>query len=348
MKDKEAKEEELRALAARARLERAGVAQIDAMAGGGGRSLPAAFLAAQRDDNSDALDHGDARHGSARPGMRVSSGGDFADSRGHEAGGEFEDEGDTEGAEARERLRADRKREREKDLRMEAAGGKRGRLARDEDRDITERVALGQHVGRSGAAAGGEAIYDTRLFNQTSGVGGGLGAEDGESLETPMPLPRWRPTLSHFLTADYNVYSKAWRTDTSAAVAGYRPRASADGELSAEAAEQMRKLQDVSRVRASTDFEGVAQGSSNATGSGGGRAAGAPVQFEKDSDPFGVDQMMHDAKRGSALDRIGRSSGHGYMTAAAGGASSADELAAGGSGRDRLAFHEAREHGGRR
>ena len=108
----------------------------------------------------------------------------------------------------------------------------------------------------------------------------------------------------------------------------------------------MRKLQDVSRFRASTDFEGVEQGGG---GGGGGRAAGAPVQFEKDAaDPFGLDQMLHDAKRGSALDRIGRSSGHGYMTAAAGGASSADELAAGGSGRDRLAFQEAREHGGRR
>ena len=88
---------------------------------------------------------------------------------------EQDDEGDAEGAEARDRLRADRKREREKDLRLEAAGGKKGRLARDEDRDITERVALGQHVGRAGPAAGGEAIYDTRLFNQTSGVGGGGG-----------------------------------------------------------------------------------------------------------------------------------------------------------------------------
>lgn len=151
--------------------------------------------------------------------------------------------------------------------------------------------------------------------------------------------------------ADYNVYSKPWRTDTSAAAAGYRPRASADGELSAEAAEeQMRKLQDVSRFRASTDFEGVEHsGAGAAAGAGGGRAAGAPVQFEKDaSDPFGIDTMLHDAKRGSALDRIGRSGGHGFMSAAAGGASSADELAMGGSGRDRMAFQEAREHAGRR
>lgn len=118
----------------------------------------------------------------------------------------------------------------------------------------------------------------------------------------------------------------------------------------------MRKLQDVSRFRASTDFEGVEHGGGGgggaaaAGGGGGGRAAGAPVQFEKDAaDPFGLDQMLHDAKRGSALDRIGRTSGHGYMTAAAGGASSSAELAAGGgSGRDRLAFQEAREHGGRR
>jgi hypothetical protein len=53
-------------------------------------------------------------------------------------------------------------------------------MARDEDRDVTERVALGQHVGRAAGVAGGEAIYDTRLFNQTSGVGAGGGVEDGE------------------------------------------------------------------------------------------------------------------------------------------------------------------------
>jgi hypothetical protein len=49
-------------------------------------------------------------------------------------------------------------------------------------------------------AAGGEAIYDTRLFNQTSGVGGGLGAEEGETLPLTRPgrvspLPPHSPTL---------------------------------------------------------------------------------------------------------------------------------------------------------
>ena len=42
---------------------------------------------------------------------------------------------------------------------------------------------------------------------------------------------------------NYNVYSKPWRSDAAASAPTYRPHASGDGELSAEAAEeQMRKL----------------------------------------------------------------------------------------------------------
>ncbi len=151
------------------------------------------------------------------------------------------------------------------------------------------------------------------------------------------------------LSPEYNVYSKPWRTEASAATGGYRPRGAEGGEVTAEsAAENLRKLQDLTRFRAHTDFEGVETGGGGGGGGApGGRSAGAPVQFERDAaDPFGLDQMLIDAKRGTVLDRIGRSGGHGFMAAAAGGSSVAD-LAAG-SSRDRVAFHEAREHGSRR
>lgn len=63
--------------------------------------------------------------------------------------------------------------ERERDRRMEAAG-KKTKLTRDRDRDISEKIALG--MAPRGAAA--EAQYDERLFNQSAGLGSGFGAED--------------------------------------------------------------------------------------------------------------------------------------------------------------------------
>ena len=67
--------------------------------------------------------------------------------------------------------------ERGREARLAAAdarAGKKSKAARDAGRDVSERVALGQaRVG----GAGGEALYDQRLFNRD---GGGVGAVDVE------------------------------------------------------------------------------------------------------------------------------------------------------------------------
>lgn len=61
--------------------------------------------------------------------------------------------------------REDRRRERERERRLEAKdahGFKKSKLTRDRERDISEKIALGQ----ANVRATGEAMYDQRLFNQ--------------------------------------------------------------------------------------------------------------------------------------------------------------------------------------
>ena len=186
-KDKDAKEAELRALAARARMERAGIADIaSGVAAGAGaieRGVGAAAVAGAGrggDEAREAAD--DERQAYAVPmgrGYDMGRGTQYGRDGAAGAAAEVADDAVAE-AEERDRLRAERKRERERDLRVEA-GGKKSKTTRDEDRDVSERIALGMAVGRGGAAAGGEALYDSRLFNQTEGISSGHAAEDGAS-----------------------------------------------------------------------------------------------------------------------------------------------------------------------
>jgi len=63
----------------------------------------------------------------------------------------------------------ERQREIERDQRLEMAGKKNKRGARDEDRDVSERIALGQVAQPTSQ----EAMYDARLFNQSAGMDSG-------------------------------------------------------------------------------------------------------------------------------------------------------------------------------
>jgi len=73
----------------------------------------------------------------------------------------------------RQQVLNDRKREIERDRRLEV-GGKKQRRDREEDRDVSERVALGQ----AAKPTGGEALFDARLFNQSSGLDAGFEGDD--------------------------------------------------------------------------------------------------------------------------------------------------------------------------
>lgn len=187
-----------------------------------------------------------------------------------------EPEQDMREAEEREKIREERGRERTRELRMEAAG-KKGKILRDEDRDISEKVALGQGAGGPRSE---ESMFDQRLFNQTQGLEGGFGDEDS-----------------------YNVYSKPLFGGSSANVM-YRPRKGDD-----EAAEEdMEKIATTNRFKADKGFQGADKSSNE--------PRNKPVEFEKEpeEDPFGLDAFLSTAKKSTAgskrpLDKIGQRGG---------------------------------------
>jgi len=97
-----------------------------------------------------------------------------------------DDESVREAEERRQRMEVlnERKREIERDQRLELAGKKQKR-GRDEDRDISERVALGQVAQPTSH----EAMYDSRLFNQSAGLDSGYhGGSDEKCAVFDKPL----------------------------------------------------------------------------------------------------------------------------------------------------------------
>lgn len=66
----------------------------------------------------------------------------------------------------REQIRYIEKREIDRQMRLEAAGSKKAKQVRDLERDISERVALGQ----AQPSQSKEVLFDSRLYNQTSGL----------------------------------------------------------------------------------------------------------------------------------------------------------------------------------
>eukprot|EP01083_Nonionella_stella_P048431 129479_1 len=76
---------------------------------------------------------------------------------------------------SREDLRKDRMRDRRREYRMEdrSKSKRKGMGDRNKERDVSEKIALGQHVGRSK-----DSLYDQRLFNQDQGMSAGFRGEE--------------------------------------------------------------------------------------------------------------------------------------------------------------------------
>ena len=53
---------------------------------------------------------------------------------------------------------------------------RKNKVDRDQNRDISEKIALGMLKGTGKLQ--GDSIYDSRLFNQTSGMDSGFGGDD--------------------------------------------------------------------------------------------------------------------------------------------------------------------------
>ncbi|KAL9093664.1 MAG: hypothetical protein Q9159_000193 [Coniocarpon cinnabarinum] len=239
-KKKLRQEENLRALARRAREDRAAA---------GSRRRPS------RSDRSPSYSRSPSR--SPRRSRSVSS----YDSR---------SDSEEDARREREKMRRERRQENERQMRMSRMGQERRmqQMAREQNRDISEKVAL----GLAKPTQSGESMYDSRLFNQTSGFGSGF----NEDQPYDKPLFADREAVNHI----------------------YRPTVNEDeGE---DAGETMDKIKKSDRFdvlgKAGKGFKGAAEA----------EARDGPVQFEKDAaDPFGVDQMIKESMAAAKPKRYG-------------------------------------------
>lgn len=170
-------------------------------------------------------------------------------------------------------MRRERRQERERELRMSNMGTEtRARvLARAQNRDISEKVAL----GLAKPTLSKESMLDSRLFNQEQ--------------------------LSHSFGDDdsYNLYDRPLFSGAAAAAAIYR-RGHVDGEDEQELAGT------AEGIESSMKNDRFGLGQSKFEGSDLQTVREGPVQFEKDSqmtsssataDPFGVSAFLDEAKK---------------------------------------------------
>lgn len=220
-KEKLAKEEHLREMARKAREERQG--------GAGGR----------RDSDS-------------RRRSRSYSGSSY-DSRSQSGS---EDEATKE----REQARRERRQENERQLRQSRMGTERRiqMMAREQNRDISEKVAL----GLAKPTQNKETMYDSRLFNQTSGFETGF--NEDQAYDKP-------------LFAAHDAINSI-----------YRPSANQDEDEGEDAAESA-----MGKIQKSNRFEVLGKAKEGFKGADVAEREAGPVQFEKDKDdPFGIDSLI--------------------------------------------------------
>jgi SNW domain-containing protein 1 len=191
LKEKERKEQELRALAQKTRSERIGVAPPDA-------AVPFVSEKSGVDDGDTRVDY-DHRRDRDRESER-------------EKNYPKESREEKEERLGREKIRMERRKEREKEKRIEAkdaAMGKKRKITRDRDRDISEKVALGMASTKQGT----EVMYDERLFNQDKGMSSGFATDDQYNVYDK-GLFNAQPTLSTLCRPKKDVDNEAYvKTD---------------------------------------------------------------------------------------------------------------------------------------
>jgi SNW domain-containing protein 1 len=164
---------------------------------------------------------------------------------------------------ARERMKArqERRQENERQLRQGRMGTERKMqmLAREEGRDISEKVAL----GLAKPTQSKETMYDSRLFNQTSGFDSGF----NEDQHYDKPLFAAQDAISSI----------------------YRPKAQQDDDFDDEGAADAT----MGKIQKSNRFEVLGKAKEGFKGADVADEREGPVQFEKDKDdPFGIDNLI--------------------------------------------------------
>ncbi|KAI9847959.1 MAG: mRNA splicing protein [Sclerophora amabilis] len=229
-KEKAQKEEHLRMLAQKARDERAG-----ALAGkGSGRRV-------------------------SRSSRSPGSSGSRDDSRSPLSSRSASEDEDEEAARERVQMRQERRRDAERQLRQSRMGAERRlqMMAREQNRDISEKVAL----GLAKPTQSSETMYDSRLFNQTSGF------DTGFNEDQPYDKP---------LFAAQDAINSI-----------YRPRAGGedDEEVGEEAAGN-----EMERIKKQGRFDVLGRAKEGFKGAADIEERDGPVLFEKDTggsaDPF--------------------------------------------------------------
>ncbi|KAF2476956.1 pre-mRNA-processing protein 45 [Lindgomyces ingoldianus] len=197
-----------------------------------------------------------ANAGRRRSSTRRSS----ASSSGSDTSGSDEEDS----ARKREEVRRERRQEHQRELRQSRMGTERRiqMMAREQNRDISEKVAL----GLAKPTQSGESMYDSRLFNQTSGFDAGF----NEDQHYDKPLFAAQDAISSI----------------------YRPSVQQDegGEDDGETYEKITK---------SSKFEVLGKAKEGFKGAELAEAREGPVQFEKDTDdPFNIDELIREATGG--------------------------------------------------
>ncbi|PCH37705.1 pre-mRNA-processing protein 45 [Wolfiporia cocos MD-104 SS10] len=242
-KEKAQKEENLRMLAQRAREERAGI--------------PSRVT-----DNKPTAERIAAMQSSLGA---YGSGSESESGSGDE--GESEDE---ESARLRDQMRQEKRREREREMRMSNMGQEQRAkmLARQQNRDISEKIAL----GLAKPTMSKESMLDSRLFNQES-LSGSFADDEA-----------------------YNLYDRPLFHGSTAAAAIYKARGNiteGNQDSFGEGTEEgIGKALDNDRF-------GLGQAKIGFEGAKDQEVREGPVQFEKDTgDVFGLDKFLDEAKSG--------------------------------------------------
>jgi SNW domain-containing protein 1 len=237
-KEKEAKEENLRLLAQRAREERSGTAP-----------RPAQVQAAQM-KSSLAVYGSDEESDADEP--------------------PSDEDEDEDARRVRDQMRQEKRQEREREMRMNNMGQEQRAkmLARQQNRDISEKIAL----GLAKPTLSKESMLDSRLFNQES-LAGSFADED-----------------------QYNLYDRPLFHGSTAAAAIYKARGNIsegnDESFGGGTSDGISKALDNDRFNLGQPKRGFEGAEDQEVREG-------PVQFEKDTgDVFGLDKFLDEAKSG--------------------------------------------------
>lgn len=251
-KQKEVEEDKLRQLAQKAREERAGFKPSKAEPSSSSNRPTAASLIADY-DSSDDSDRSESESEQDSPKRN-------------------QDSDEEEKAKERDEFRRERQKQRQREMRMSNMGteAKAKHLAREQGRDISEKIAL----GLAKPTLSKESMFDARLFNQTEGIGSGFKDDDA-----------------------YATYDKPLFNQSSTSIYRYRGENHESEVLGSTNAEDLENA--IKQDKFGTNRKGF-QGAEGSGSSG-------PVEFERemlgkpkttDKDVFGLDTFLNKAKKG--------------------------------------------------